>query len=258
MRADAWIVRHWDQVQPVLERLTSPYARRRQWETWPVWLGLAQGIAVPSVPAKSSGPLAAIELENRKIRILLELLESTFSRSGDIAECGVFRGGSLFAMALWTRKRAPGRRILGFDSFEGFDQSVEKDIALGGPPTPAKRVGGFRETSYERMLAKTKRLGLSDSVLLVRGYFQKTLMGYSDRRFSFVHLDCDLYDSYKTCLEFFYPRLAPGGVMLFDEYESPNWPGAALALDEFLKAKPEKLESAVDGPVTKYYFRKGA
>ena len=70
---------------------------------------------------------------------------------------------------------------------------------------------------------------------LVPGYFQDTLAPtVGDRTFSFVHLDCDLYQSYRDCLTFFWPRLVPGGIILFDEYDDPSWPGCNLAVDEFV------------------------
>ena len=71
---------------------------------------------------------------------------------------------------------------------------------------------------------------------LVSGYFRDTLQEFSELRFSFVHLDCDIYASYMECLEFFYPRLAPGGIILLDEYNDPPWPGCNKAVDEFLTA----------------------
>lgn len=53
-------------------------------------------------------------------------------------------------------------------------------------------------------------------------------------------LDCDLYESYKMCLSRLYPRIVPGGWIIFDEYFSAKYPGARRAVDEFFADRPEK------------------
>lgn len=71
-----------------------------------------------------------------------------------------------------------------------------------------------------------------------------------------MHLDCDLYGSYKECLEFFYPRMNLGAIVLFDEYNDPPWPCCNQAVDEFLGDKPEKLEEIERPNHQKYFFTK--
>jgi len=63
----------------------------------------------------------------------------------------------------------------------------------------------------------------------------------ADRRFAFVHIDVDLHQPTKDSVDFFYPRLAAGGVLLCDDYGSTWCPGATRACDEFLADKPEKM-----------------
>ena len=65
-----------------------------------------------------------------------------------------------------------------------------------------------------------------------------------------------IYSSYKECLEFFYPRLSDGGLLLLDEYNDPPWPGCNKAVDQFLAEKPEKLEAIVLDNYQKFYFIK--
>jgi hypothetical protein len=178
-------------------------------------------------------------LGESNIKIIFELLGRAARVPGDIAECGVFRGSSLAAIGLYAKQHRLNKVVHGFDSFEGFDESVVFDLRLGGEESGDKRVGGFNETSYPLVREKLARLGLEDIVRLHRGFFASTLPECSDATFSFVHLDCDIYDSYKECLGFFYPRTSPGGIILFDEYNDPPWPGCNLAIDEFLADKPE-------------------
>ena len=61
-----------------------------------------------------------------------------------------------------------------------------------------------------------------------------------DARFALVHLDCDLYAPTRAAMEFFYPRLTRGGLLVVHDYASGHWPGVVRAVDEFLADKPEK------------------
>ena len=241
-----------------LDRLGQRVPNRNLRDTplaeWSALDGLMYGIRVPrSMRSKPPGPEGSAN-----INIIFDLLSRTRDVPGDIAECGVFRGETLLAMGLKLEQaeRLDTKHIFGFDSFEGFDELVEVDKQLGGADNIHKQVGGFSETSHGQLLAKVQRWGLSDRVELVPGYFDRTLAAFADRRFSFVHLDCDLYGSYKTCLEFFYPRLSPGAIVLLDEYNDPPWPGCNLAVDEFLADKPETLRMAQADGYQKWFFRR--
>ncbi len=190
------------------------------------------------------------------MRVIISLLKTILSLDGDIAECGVFQGSTLIPIALFAQRRPSRKHVLGFDSFEGLDDTVTFDITLGGDDEARKRVGGFSGTSYERLLEKARRFGLERAVSVVKGYFHETLGRYANHRFCFVHLDCVLYQSYKECLDFFYPRLVKGGVILLDEYLDPPWPGCTQAVDEFLADKPERPLAIESDNQVKYYLRK--
>jgi hypothetical protein len=146
--------------------------------------------------------------------------------------------------------------VWGFDSFEGLPESVAMDLQWGGQGDPEKRIRGFSGVSYERLTAKIEQFGLQHCVRLMKGFFKTTLPACRDQRFCFVHLDCDIYESYKECLEFFYPRTQPGGIILFDEYNDTPWPGCNRAVDEFLTKKPEQLTQIESDNYQKWYIRK--
>jgi O-methyltransferase len=192
------------------------------------------------------------------INIILDLLGRTRGVPGDVAECGVFKGGSLCAIALYMRESGIAKHSFGLDSFQGFDQSVRKDIQLGGSANTEKRIGGFDGTSIAHVRGKLARLGLLDAVTLIPGYFAETLETLPAASFSFVHLDCDIYDSYRQSLNFFYPRMSNRGIILLDEYNDPPWPGCKLAVDEFLADKPEKPIAITMDNYEKYFLEKSA
>lgn len=189
------------------------------------------------------------------INILLAMIDRTIPIPGDIAECGVFRGASLVPMAVHLHQSKAPKHLFGFDSFEGFDNSILLDIGMGGPPEANKRVGGFRETSCSIVLDKLRRFRM-ENVTVIPGYFRESLPRCADRKFSFVHLDIGIYEAYKECLEFFYPRLSHSGIILLNDYDKPRWPGCTKAVDEFLSGKPEKLERIEMDNYRKFYICK--
>ena len=195
-------------------------------------------------------PIGAANINN-----LISLIEQTRTVPGDIAECGVFRGHSLVPMALYVKQQSIGKTLYGFDSFEGFADSVVDDLQFGGTNDEWKKPGVMNETSYRLVARKIETFGLRN-VVLVGGFFEATLQRFNDHRFSYVHLDCDAYAAYQYCMAFFYPRLNAGGIISFDEYNDPPWPGCNKAIDEFLTDKPEKLRLIALDNYEKYYIVK--
>lgn len=217
---------------PASKYLDQPLA------TWPPIVGAVHEVRLPrrTPPHPSPRPTGAAN-----INILLAMIDRTISIEGDVAECGVFRGATLVPMAVHLKQRGCGKRLLGFDSFEGFDSSILLDIGMNAPDEACKRLGAFGNTSSSTVFAKLRRFG-ADNVTLIPGYFHDSLPRCADHRFSFVHLDLGIYQAYKECLEFFYPRMSLGGVILANDYNKPPWPGCKKAVDEFLTGKPEKLQ----------------
>lgn len=225
-------------VGEVARSAAAPIVRRVPVTRWPARLGGWYGISVPRAVVAHDEPSAR---GTANVGLVLDLLARTLAVPGDVAECGVYRGSTLVPIALETR-RTTRRRVFGFDSFQGFDDTVAIDVALGGQSDGTRRLHGFDDTSLGLVQRKLQWLGLESTATLVPGYFADTLARFGDRRFAFVHLDCDLYQSYKDCLEFFWPRVSPGGIVLFDEYDDPSWPGCNLAIDEFVAREGQSLE----------------
>ena len=221
--------------------------------SWPAILGVIHDIRVPrgvtAQPAPSPSGYA-------NINIILSLVEQVRSVPGDLAECGVFRGSTLVPTAIFLRQQGMNKHVFGLDSFQGFDDSIKKDLALGGSKDDRRKIGGFSDTSEDLVVGKLRLFGVERGVTLVPGYFRDSLSACTDKRFSFVHLDCDTYDSYRECLSFFYPRTNPGGVILFDEYNDPAWPGCNLAIDEYLSDKPEKPQLIMRDNFQKFHINK--
>ena len=159
-------------------------------------------------------------------------LDATRRCSGDMAECGVYKGGTAKILA----ELNPGRPLHLFDTFAGMPET--------DPARDLHRAGDFSETSLASVQAY---LAENKNARCVQGLVPETLAAVRDRSFSFVHIDLDIYQAIKSACEFFYPRMQPGGVMLFDDYGHSSCPGARAAVDEFFADKPEVKISLITG-----------
>lgn len=175
-------------------------------------------------------------------RPYLQLLAQCARLEGEVVECGVFQGQSLMRMATWLQVHGIRKTVHGLDSFAGFprERVGASDVAFGRSLRAVRARFCTATAAPRRILRAAADLDLP--IRLHVGYFEQTLprLIASGRRFCFAHLDCDIYDSYRFCLDQLYQALAPGGVILFDEYRSPSWPGATRAIDEFFATRPEK------------------
>jgi len=157
---------------------------------------------------------------------------------GDIVECGVSIGHGALLLLLMSEYLGVERTYYGFDSFEGFPDPVAKD---GITPITGRDFWANPSDTVLRVLkdGRVPEQTIRSRVRLVKGFFKDTLPQYQGR-IALLHLDCDLYESYKVALEDLYDKVVPGGIMMFDEYDDPRWTGAKVAIDEFFANKPEK------------------
>lgn len=152
-------------------------------------------------------------------------VEQTSKIEGDIAEVGSYRGASGKIIC-----EAKGDKVFHmFDTFEGLPELTkedDKDLFFKG------QFG----SSLEMV---TNYLKAYKNVHLYKGLFPGTSDPIKDKRFSFVHLDVDLHEPTALSLDFFYPRMNKGGIILSHDYV--NAIGVKKAFDEFFADKPEPV-----------------
>ena len=103
-------------------------------------------------------------------------------------------------------------------------------------------IGDFSDTSFHKVQSLMEpKQSHNFVVVLKQGWIPKSFNGLEDSKFSFVHIDLDLYESIKNTLSFIYPRLLKGGVLVFDDYGFASCPGAKKAVDEFVNQVGESL-----------------
>jgi hypothetical protein len=79
------------------------------------------------------------------------------------------------------------------------------------------------------------------------GWIPNTFIGLERKQYAFAHIDVDLYQSTLDCCTYFYPRLTPGGILLFDEYGFTSAHGEKVAVDEYFADKPERPIAFITG-----------
>src|SRR5262249_51232035 len=139
-------------------------------------------------------------------RDLVRAALQTRNLEGDMAEVGVYQGGSARALSL----ALPGKRLHLFDTFTGL---------------PSGEIGGHQQGEFACSLAEVLEQVNYPNVTIHAGVFPASAVGLEEVRFSFVHLDGDLYTTTRDALAWFWPRLVPGGAIVLDDWQWQNCPG---------------------------------
>ncbi len=161
--------------------------------------------------------------------MLYQFARMTASTSaGDVAQVGVYRGGT--ARMISECFSHTNKRIYLFDTFEGLPDKSEFDGLKDGDD----KLKEFDNVNFSEIKDYFAHL---PNISLMKGFFPDTAKGLEERKFCFVYLDADLYQSTKDGLQFFYERMIPGGVIMLDDYKSGRWPGVEKAVQEFCAAE---------------------
>jgi len=167
---------------------------------------------------------------------LMSLASYASNLPGDFAECGVYKGGT--ALLLSRVMNSQGKTLHLFDSFKGLPQVGKEEEQWWQP-------GQFEIESVDSV--KQLLQDFSDMIDIRPGWIPETFSGLENCEYAFAHIDVDLYQSTLDCCEYFYPRMVPGGIFLFDEYGCPSALGEKDAVDQFLGDKPESVTALPTG-----------
>lgn len=182
------------------------------------------------------------QVSKAETEILLELLEKTLDVKGDVVEFGCYRGDTSVLLERRLEKyrnENPDKtlKLLWiYDSFEGLPAKTKEDSSAAGDQFKA---GELLVTKRE-VIEKFKRSGLK--IPRIRKGFFEDLNPDEDvpEKISYAFLDGDLYTSIKTSLKLVENRMAKDGIIIVHDYNNPELPGSARAVDEWLRAHPGK------------------
>ena len=166
---------------------------------------------------------------------------------GNIAECGVWRGGSMMAVALALIYRGDvSRHLYLYDTFEGMSEPTKHDQSWDGLSAQSQLerdpvgTGVWCYSPIEEVRANLLSTGYpEEKVHFIRGKVEETLPSIRPDCLSLLRLDTDWYESTKHELIHLFPLLDPRGLLIIDDYG--YWKGARKAVDEYLAERKLSL-----------------
>ena len=182
-----------------------------------------------------------------------EIFKRVLNVKGSVVECGVHHGGGLMTWAKLSSTLEPynyHRKILGFDTFEGFPSVSQIDQEGKAAATP----GMFHEDygTYAELhecikdYDQNRFLNQIEKVELVKGDANQTIPRYVEKNkhllVSLLYLDFDIYEPTVTALKHFLPLMPKGAIVAFDEAANWDWPGETVALLQHFDINQHRLE----------------
>jgi O-methyltransferase len=169
---------------------------------------------------------------------------------GDFVECGVWKGGSMMAVAkTLLALNSTDRELHLFDTYAGMTAPSAKDGTRFANETPgqtfvqSQNPDGTCQWCYSS-LEETRRNMLSvgypeKKIHFVKGPVEETIPANAPAQIALLRLDTDFYESSKHEMVHLFPRLVSGGVLLLDDYG--HWEGQRTAVDEYLAEQKVRL-----------------
>lgn len=161
---------------------------------------------------------------------LVQLLKNAPINEGDVCELGCWRGLSAYQLAHHLQSTGFQETFHIFDSFQGLSKYDDIDIPEGNVQDLEKKQTQFA-CSLEIVQSNLKDFNFIE---YHQGWIPDRFNDVLDKKFSFVHIDVDLYQPIHDSIQYFYPKLVKGGVMVFDDYGYVQFPGAKKAVDQCL------------------------
>lgn len=181
-----------------------------------------------------------------------EIFKRVLPVQGSIVECGVYTGGGLMTWANLSAVYEPlnhRRRVIGFDTFEGFPRVSPID-EMGG--ADEAKIGGLTAGSKAdlesaiTLFDADRALSTIPKVHVVEGDFMETCQAFIESNphlvVSLLYLDFDLYEPTRHALEHLLPLMPKGAIVAFDELHAGEWPGETRALCDAVGLRNTRLE----------------
>ena len=176
----------------------------------------------------------------KKIRfnLLIQIVQHVLKRKNinNFAECGCWRGHSSFMI---SKLIAESKKKIDFhiiDSFEGLSEVSKYDSQLDSFNLKEKNNIRIQFSSNENLI-KNKVLKNYKFCKFYKGWIPERFNEVKNKKFSFVHIDVDLFKPTLDSLSFFFPRLVKGGIIICDDYNSKIFNGVKKVWDYYFKHK---------------------
>ena len=159
--------------------------------------------------------------------VLSTLARQSANLRGEFWECGVYKGGTAMLLGKVLEKRGHQTTLRLFDTFQGMPDT--------DPSFDLHKKGDFADTSLNHVVARVEY----KSTIIHEGLIPDSFAGLDNTTIAFAHIDVDIFSSVLACCEFIQPRLAHGGIIVFDDYGFSSCPGARKAVDSYYENRAQ-------------------
>ena len=182
----------------------------------------------------------------RRIFQFEQYLETRNLEEGVIVECGVGYGRGLTFLMKLQNRYLDKRALWAFDTFSGFPKGHQKDsdeFRKSGKPH-------YKDYDLAKVKSNLISAGISDfevaRIRFIQGLIPETFVYFNQAKVALLNCDLDIYEPTKETLNFFWPKMIDGVVVMLDEYDigtdEVKWPGAKKAVDEFCEENRIQLQ----------------
>ena len=180
--------------------------------------------------------LLSDQIDERELAIILRELEKVLATDvvGDIVEFGCYVGTT--SVPVGKRLMTTEKTLYVYDSFEGLPEKTREDDS----PAGLQFIKGELLATKKQLIKNFKQAGVPLPVI-IKGWFSDVTPDRVPDTIAFAYLDGDYYLSVRDPLRLIWDRLAPGAIVIVDDYANEALPGAAKAVDEWLSSHSAKL-----------------
>ena len=174
-----------------------------------------------------------------------EFFKMTWELPGTIVESGLFKGISFIRFAMFRKMfgNNHSKKMIGFDVFDEFPESTFEGDQLYIDRFLSE-VGTRKSIDKDELMRILKEKGVDENLELVKGDICKTIPKYIEKepslKISLLNLDPDIYEPSVTTLEYLWPRIVKGGVLILDDYG--KFTGETTAVDEYFSDKDIEIK----------------
>lgn len=184
-------------------------------------------------------PIISDQVDARELTVILgHCQDALINAPGDVVEMGCYMGTTSLFLSRLIKLTAPERQLHVYDSFVGLPAKTVKDRS----PAGEHFVAGKLRTSKSELIRNFKKAGLPLPVIR-KGWFDMLEPQDLPDKISFAFLDGDYYESVRVSLDLVWPKMAPGGTIIVDDYHNEALPGAKKAVDEWTRQHAARVRS---------------
>lgn len=170
---------------------------------------------------------------------LWQLVEESRKAKGALIEVGVWKGGTGALIAKRAQSLGLTDTVYLCDTFAGVVKAGDRDSSYVG--------GEHADTSVETVREVVDALRATNTKMLVGIFPEDTAKEVSEKEFRFCHIDVDVYQSAKDVLEWMWPKLSVGGIVVFDDYGFRGCDGVARLVNEEREKKDRTFVYNLNG-----------